>query len=337
MEHLSPSPGLLHPIPSNWTRDPKVKTLTELQLRLKQQRLSHPSFDLDGDGVVGGQDLMLASRFDDDKDGRLNTSELAKARQALEGGYADQFLWGCERSGVKRPFRVVQVRGKIITDESFNSITDTYSHSPGISPRFKTKTELVSFRRKERTIQASAVQERQQLAQRIPNQFTPWEGYVEVPKYRTLSEAHNELRNSNRAKAGLTIQAKDTLQMPKYVDSPVSSTLTALKQRRRSELSSHSCKQSLETGYKTFSERLQAEQGRVVAGEETLAPTYKERLQERRMILTKDLELKFSNRPFGVHQKELPKFADHLQEWWKKDGPTLETSQRSLLQTRLHG
>lgn len=30
------------------------------------------SFDLDGDGKVGGQDLVIAKLFDKDKDGKLN-------------------------------------------------------------------------------------------------------------------------------------------------------------------------------------------------------------------------------------------------------------------------
>jgi len=41
----------------------------------KKDMIPHISYDLDGDGYVGGRDLVIAKYFDDDKDGRLNTAE----------------------------------------------------------------------------------------------------------------------------------------------------------------------------------------------------------------------------------------------------------------------
>ena len=41
----------------------------------KKEFIPDPTFDLDGDGIVGGRDLVLAKRFDKDGDGRLNTGE----------------------------------------------------------------------------------------------------------------------------------------------------------------------------------------------------------------------------------------------------------------------
>jgi len=42
---------------------------------------------LDGDGYVGGRDLVIAKYFDMDKDGRLNTAEKENAIKALQDGF----------------------------------------------------------------------------------------------------------------------------------------------------------------------------------------------------------------------------------------------------------
>jgi hypothetical protein len=41
--------------------------------------MPHPSYDLDGDGIVGGRDFVLSKIFDKDKDGKLNDKELSHA------------------------------------------------------------------------------------------------------------------------------------------------------------------------------------------------------------------------------------------------------------------
>jgi hypothetical protein len=42
---------------------------------INKEFIPHPTFDLDGDGIVGGRDLAISKLFDQDKDGRLNTQE----------------------------------------------------------------------------------------------------------------------------------------------------------------------------------------------------------------------------------------------------------------------
>lgn len=44
-------------------------------------------------------DLFLAKRFDLDKDGKLNEKELTAAKNAINSGYKDNFMFGLERSG----------------------------------------------------------------------------------------------------------------------------------------------------------------------------------------------------------------------------------------------
>ena len=76
-------------VPAQWTLDNsqsgrKASTGLMTQSKLLMQRkiadLPHASFDIDGDGHVSMTDLFLAKRFDADKDGKLNTEELAAAK-----------------------------------------------------------------------------------------------------------------------------------------------------------------------------------------------------------------------------------------------------------------
>jgi hypothetical protein len=94
--------------------------------------------------------------------------------------------------------------------------------------------------------------------------------------------------------------------------------------------------QSIDRGHKTYTHKLQLEQLKGSRARE-LDKTFNETLQQRSKLLTDELERKFSNRPIGIHGKELPKYAEHCPEWWRKHPNALETSQRRLLQTRLHG
>lgn len=62
--------------------------------RLRQRRASlipDISFDVvDGDGVVGNRDYLVAKHFDEDRDGRLNTRERKKCMEALSKGWLDR-------------------------------------------------------------------------------------------------------------------------------------------------------------------------------------------------------------------------------------------------------
>ena len=42
------------------------------------------SYDLDGDGVVGNRDYVLAKLFDKDQDGKLNQQERKNAEDAIK-------------------------------------------------------------------------------------------------------------------------------------------------------------------------------------------------------------------------------------------------------------
>lgn len=49
------------------------KTRTKLSEIRRSVKVPHISYDLDGDGYVGGRDYIIAKQFDKDGDGRLNT------------------------------------------------------------------------------------------------------------------------------------------------------------------------------------------------------------------------------------------------------------------------
>jgi hypothetical protein len=48
------------------------------------EKVPHISYDLDGDGQVGGRDYVIAKHFDKDGDGRLNTNEKKQALEAVK-------------------------------------------------------------------------------------------------------------------------------------------------------------------------------------------------------------------------------------------------------------
>ena len=64
-------------IPEWWSKpgipEDLRETRTKLIVNRKRDALPHISYDLDGDGIVGGRDYVIAQKFDVDGDGRLNT------------------------------------------------------------------------------------------------------------------------------------------------------------------------------------------------------------------------------------------------------------------------
>ena len=73
-------------IPSWWgDNSPRTekKTRTELLAARRKEKMPDISFDLDGDGYVGGRDYVLSKMFDKDGDGKLNTQERKAADEAV--------------------------------------------------------------------------------------------------------------------------------------------------------------------------------------------------------------------------------------------------------------
>ena len=62
-------------------------TLTKLKEIRKKDILPDISYDLDGDGFVGGRDYVIARRFDEGFKNYLTAEEKEKVKKALEEGY----------------------------------------------------------------------------------------------------------------------------------------------------------------------------------------------------------------------------------------------------------
>lgn len=61
-------------VPEWWsTTSPNKMTRTQLLEDRKKSRIPDISYDLDGDGYVGGRDYVISKIFDKDGDGKLNT------------------------------------------------------------------------------------------------------------------------------------------------------------------------------------------------------------------------------------------------------------------------
>lgn len=121
-------------IPQWWskpdTKEVEKKTRTKLLQVRKQDAIPHLTFDLDGDGIVGGRDLVIAKHFDKDMDGRLNTAEKANAIKAIAEGFENKFIWGIEQSGPNAMHRLLQKRGQFVNCEDFAVVGSTYPTHP---------------------------------------------------------------------------------------------------------------------------------------------------------------------------------------------------------------
>ena len=73
-----------------------MKTLLE---RRKSEAKPHMSFDITGDGMISAKELLLANRFDEDKDGKLNQEEKSKLLEALAQGYEQKIVIGPNARG----------------------------------------------------------------------------------------------------------------------------------------------------------------------------------------------------------------------------------------------
>ena len=76
-------------VPVEWnknTNETGATTRKELIDIRKKERLPDISFDLDGDGYVGGRDYFIAKLYDKDGDGKLNDKERKEAFEGLANG-----------------------------------------------------------------------------------------------------------------------------------------------------------------------------------------------------------------------------------------------------------
>jgi|EP01049_Picozoa_sp_SAG25_P003792 calmodulin len=66
-----------------WRSQPRYRTAAELWHGRWQSKQPHPSFDIDGDGIISNHDYYLASQYDQDNNGVLDPVEAKRMRAAL--------------------------------------------------------------------------------------------------------------------------------------------------------------------------------------------------------------------------------------------------------------
>jgi len=62
---------------------PKFSTRSEMLASRKREMLPDPTFDVDGDGMVGARDMYMSNRFDVNRDGVLQPDELHELRVGM--------------------------------------------------------------------------------------------------------------------------------------------------------------------------------------------------------------------------------------------------------------
>ena len=76
---------------SGWNEQPKYQTPGQMWHDRWQTMQPHPSFDVDGDGVVSNVDYYLAKQFDRDNNGVLDQDEIIEMRKILTKKGTDAF------------------------------------------------------------------------------------------------------------------------------------------------------------------------------------------------------------------------------------------------------
>jgi hypothetical protein len=115
-----------------------------------------------------------------------------------------------------------------------------------------------------------------------------------------------------------------------YNPSPKIKTKTELEATRKKQALIEN-QMTVQTNCKTLSQRVdERDKNSILASP---IRSIKSRLDERKKHNLKVFSQKFSIRPFGVHGEELPKFNDHLRDYWKlKEGyienPSIKTTER---------
>ncbi len=309
-------------------------TRTKLIERRKKERIPDISYDLDGDGYVGGRDYVLAKRYDVDGDGKLNEIERKNALEGIKNGVEREYVWNLESQGGKRAFRILQKRGKIIDAEDFIPLQETYPKHP-ISfkePKngIKTLAELKEYRVQKTKEEIN--EKMKDFEKKHPYRLIHESYHIEnktKPLYNSINEIKDKAHREARIKAGLTEKETDIKITNKdptlaYVYSP--------KHKVKEDIRKDLLKESRDisdilTSRKHLNdiERLKIREdeifNKLFHREEGFTFT---KLKEIRRIKQNEYNLKtFADHPKGVHGHELPKFSanENTKEFWKlQDG-----------------
>ena len=308
-----------------------------LQLR-KKENIPDISYDLDGDGYVGGRDYVLGKRFDIDGDGKLNDIEKKTALEAIKNGVEREYVWNLENQGGKRAFRIMQRRGKIIDAENFVPLQESYPKHPISFKEPKngiyTLNELKQYRKNKTK---EEINEKLKIFQKehLPNNKLNFEKQYLItenkpkPIYSSINDIKNKLHKEARKKVGLNenesdIKNYDLTPTLTYVYSPKHKVKEDIKKdllKERQEISKILTSRKHLNEVERLKQREDEIFNKLYQSEEGFTLT---KLKEQRRLKLNEYNLKtFSDHPKGVHGHELPKFStnENTKEFWKlKEG-----------------
>ena len=309
-------------------------TRTKLLERRKKERIPDISYDLDGDGFVGGRDYVLSKRYDVDGDGKLNEIERKNALEGIENGVEKEYVWNLENQGGKRHFRILQKRGKIIDAEDFIPLQDTYPKHP-ISfkePKngIKTLSELKEYRyqkTKDEIIEKMKIFEKNHPFKIVQESY-----HLEnknQPLYHSINEIKDKLHRDARIKAGLSEKESDI----KITDKdPTLAYIYSPKHKVKGDIRKDLLQESKDiSNILTSRKHLNDTERLKIREDEIFDKLYHKedgftytKLKEQRRLKQNEYNLKtFADHPKGVHGHELPKFSanENTKEFWKfQDG-----------------
>lgn len=318
---------------------PQNATQTELHRSRRAEKYPDISYDLDGDGVVGQRDYFIGKSFDRDQDNRLNTGERAEAIHALQTGWLDQYSFGHDQAGPRRPFPVVQKRGKILTVDNAAALWSTYPQhwNADVKPNFATKTDMEIHRRAFLANAANAQKEKWDLENPffVPEQPVYQEFRVENPTITHISQRAEAEHQASRVAAGLLptnsfVNPHRESMRPglSRTENPISGTLTDLKERRKAEMRMDLEEQRLRGEQyhvpyvvrQTAREHAAHEFRRGGGSSMTLTKLKQDRRQRK-------IEHEMANCKLPL--KQLPRYSDQGQPWWTlQNGYNMSTQSR---------
>ena len=309
-------------------------TRTKLLERRKKERIPDISYDLDGDGFVGGRDYVLSKRYDVDGDGKLNEIERKNALEGIENGVEKEYVWNLENQGGKRAFRILQKRGKIIDAEDFIPLQDTYPKHP-ISfkePKngIKTLSELKEYRYQK--TKDEIIEKMKNFEKNHPFKIVQESYQLEnknQPLYHSINEIKDKLHRDARIKAGLSEKETDI----KITDKdPTLAYIYSPKHKVKGDIRKDLLQESKDiSNILTSRKHLNDTERLKIREDEIFDKLYHKedgftytKLKEQRRLKQNEYNLKtFADHPKGVHGHELPKFSanENTKEFWKfQDG-----------------
>jgi len=165
----------------HWNPEPKYRTVTELKQARKRNAKPHHTFDVDGDGVVSSQDLLLSTKFDDDGNGVLDDAERKELRRAMV------------QSAIAKYRRLPRARGKE-TEEMIKAFTKNLDETvdrPNFLERFNALqiqtmiSSTADSTKMEAVLQPLIVDQRDKLIAAFANFDENGDGVVSHEEFRT--------------------------------------------------------------------------------------------------------------------------------------------------------